>query len=119
MPKYFVEEEMDMQKTKIKVCVGLISELPERVGKTVRLEEDTEVAVFKLSSGKIKAVENKCPHKAGVLSEGIVSGEHVFCPMHDWKICLEDGQVQAPDHGCVKTYQTLVENEMVYLIVEE
>lgn len=109
---------MDMKKvTKTKVYVGSLLELPERVGKTVHLEKDKEVAVFKLSSGKVKAVENRCPHKGGVLSEGIVSGEHVFCPMHDWKICLEDGKVQEPDFGCVKTYETLVEEGEVFLLL--
>lgn len=103
--------------TKTKVYVGQLTEIPERVGKTVKLEKDTEVAVFKLSSGTIKAVENKCPHKGGVLSEGIVSGEYVFCPMHDWKICLEDGKVQAPDFGCVKKYETLIEDGEVFLLI--
>lgn len=103
--------------TRVKVYVGSFLELPERVGKTVQIEKDTEVAVFKLSDGKIKAVENKCPHKGGVLSEGIVSGDSVFCPMHDWKICLEDGVVQEPDFGCVKTYETQIEDGEVYLLL--
>lgn len=103
--------------TKMKVYVGSLSDLPERVGKTVILEKNKEVAVFKLSNGNVKAVENKCPHKGGVLSEGIVSGDHVFCPMHDWKICLEDGKVQEPDFGCVKTYETVIDDGEVFLLV--
>lgn len=103
--------------TKIKVYVGALIDLPERVGKTVILEKNKEVAVFKLSNGNVKAVENKCPHKGGVLSEGIVSGDHVFCPMHDWKICLEDGKVQEPDFGCVKTYETVIDDGEVFLLV--
>jgi nitrite reductase (NADH) small subunit len=100
--------------TKVLVCAA--GELPERLGKTVRVE-GKEVAVFRLSNGKVRAVENRCPHKGGVLTEGIVSGEHVFCPMHDWKICLEDGMVQEPDAGCVKTYQTIIEDNDIYLLV--
>ena len=103
--------------TKTKVYVGALNELPERVGKTVILEKEKEVAVFKLSDGNVKAVENKCPHKGGVLSEGIVSGDHVFCPMHDWKICLDDGKVQEPDFGCVKTYETVIDDGVVFLLV--
>lgn len=103
--------------TKMKVYVGALIDLPERVGKTVILEKNKEVAVFKLSNGNVKAVENKCPHKGGVLSEGIVSGDHVFCPMHDWKICLEDGKVQEPDFGCVKTYETVIDDGEVFLLV--
>ena len=63
-------------------------------------------------------MENRCPHKGGVLSEGMVSGEFVFCPMHDWKICLEDGKVQDPDTGCVKTYQTQIVGEEVFLLID-
>ena len=107
-----------INKSMTTVLVGSIHELPDRLGKTVCLG-DKEVAVFKLSGGSIRAVENRCPHKGGVLSEGIVSGDSVFCPMHDWKICLDDGQVQAPDHGCVKTYKTIVDGDQVFLIIED
>ena len=107
-----------VNKNVTKIQIGFIHELPEKLGKTV-LIGDKEVAVFKLSSGRIRAIENRCPHKGGVLSEGIVSGEFVFCPMHDWKICLEDGKVQEPDIGCVKSYQTAIEGDEVYLIIEE
>lgn len=99
-----------------KLYVGTMSDLPERLGKTIRVGTK-EVAVFRLSNGKVRAIENRCPHKGGVLSEGIVSGEFVFCPMHDWKICVEDGKVQEPDQGCVKTFQTLVEGEEVYILL--
>jgi nitrite reductase (NADH) small subunit len=52
-----------------------------------------------------------------VLTEGIVSGEYVYCPMHDWKICLDDGNVQEPDAGCVKTYQTIIDDNDIYLLL--
>lgn len=106
-----------VNKSMTKVLVGTLQELPERLGKTVRVGE-TEVAVFRLSSGKIRAVENRCPHKNGVLTEGMVSGDFVFCPMHDWKICLDDGKVQEPDTGCVKTFKTSIEGDEVYILVE-
>ncbi|WP_141432813.1 nitrite reductase small subunit NirD [Bacillus sp. 03113] len=106
-----------VNKSISKVFIGHVHDLPERLGKTLRVGE-TEVAVFRLSNGSIRAIENRCPHKGGVLAEGIVSGEFVFCPMHDWKICLHDGKVQEPDTGCVKTYKTSVEGEEVYLHIE-
>lgn len=107
-----------MNKSITKILVGNLNELPVRLGKTVRVGE-TEVAIFRLANGSIRAVENRCPHKGGVLAEGMVSGEFVFCPMHDWKICLDDGKVQAPDTGCVKTYKTIIEDGELYLIIEE
>lgn len=105
-----------MEKTVEKVKIASVHDLPEKMGKTVRVGE-LELAVFKLGNGKIRAIENRCPHKGGVLAEGIVSGEHVFCPMHDWKICTSDGKVQAPDTGCVETYKVSVENDEVYIFI--
>ncbi|PLT32150.1 nitrite reductase small subunit NirD [Bacillus sp. V5-8f] len=107
-----------VNKSIMKVLVGPAGELAERIGKTVYVG-DKEVAVFKLLNGSIRAVENRCPHKGGVLAEGMVSGDFVFCPMHDCKICLQDGQVQEPDTGCVKTFKTLVEDGKVYVLMEE
>jgi nitrite reductase (NADH) small subunit len=80
--------------------------------------EDIEIAVFKLSDGSLKAIENSCPHKKGKLSEGMVCDHHVYCPLHDWKIDLNDGKVQAPDDGCVTAFAVRVdENGYVLLSV--
>ena len=110
------DDPNDKKSAKV-VSIGSIQDLPERLGKIVFIGK-TEVAVFKLLNGSIRAVENRCPHKGGVLSEGMVSGEFVFCPMHDWKICLDNGKVQAPDTGCVKTYQTKINGDEVFLLID-
>ncbi|WP_082882790.1 nitrite reductase small subunit NirD [Paenibacillus swuensis] len=89
-------------------------DLAFNTGKTIRCDA-TEVALFKLSSGTIRAIQNRCPHKDGVLAEGIVAGEHVFCPMHDRKIDLMSGLVQAPDTGCVTTYPVRIEDGQIYI----
>ncbi len=87
--------------------VGKVDDFPIQSGKVVHLGE-LELALFRLSTGDFCALENRCPHKGGPLSEGIVSGDHVFCPLHDWKICVSDGNVQAPDFGCVRTFPVQV-----------
>lgn len=92
----------------IDVVVGHISEFPARRGRVFRMGE-LELALFRLSDGEVKAVENRCPHKQGKLSEGIVCDRHVYCPLHDWRIDLADGLVQAPDDGCVATYPVTVD----------
>ncbi|AGT32189.1 nitrite reductase NAD(P)H small subunit [Geobacillus genomosp. 3] len=97
-----------------KVEIGRIDQLPKRLGKRVRVGNH-ELALFRTGDGRVYAVENRCPHKGGDLSQGIVSGEYVFCPLHDWKICLKDGRAQAPDEGCVKTYRVAVEDGSVYV----
>ncbi|WP_394298012.1 nitrite reductase small subunit NirD [Gordoniibacillus kamchatkensis] len=98
------------------VDVASYDELPAGTGKTVRIGA-LELALFRLTSGKVHAVHNRCPHKDGVLAEGIVSGEFVFCPMHDRKIHVPSGEVQKPDDGCVRTYEAKVENGRVHIAV--
>lgn len=98
------------------VKVSHIDDISSQIGKEVKIG-DNEIAVFKLSSGKIKAIENKCPHKQGPLSEGIISGEYIFCPLHDWKIDLDSGEVQKPDDGCVKTYPVEIIDNFIHIRV--
>jgi nitrite reductase (NADH) small subunit len=89
------------------IVLGHISDFSERRSK-VFVIGDMEIAVFKLSNQTVKAIENRCPHKNGKLAEGIVCDQHVFCPLHDWKINLHDGCVQEPDQGQVRTFHVEV-----------
>ncbi|NDI35152.1 nitrite reductase small subunit NirD [Chengkuizengella sediminis] len=108
----------NLKSDKSWVEVANYDDLPVNSGKTVRFKEK-ELAIFRLTSGKILAIENRCPHKDGVLAEGIVSGEYVFCPLHDRKIDLSSGLVQKPDTGCVTTFDVYVENGKVYIALLE
>jgi nitrite reductase (NADH) small subunit len=107
-----------MEKTMRSVFIGVVAELPQKLGKTVTIGRK-EIAVFKTENGDIRAIENRCPHKGGVLAEGILSGDFVFCPMHDWKISVKDGKVQAPDVGCVQSYPVEVKGDQVYIRISE
>jgi len=91
-----------------KVLVGNIADIDAKGARTVRLE-NLEIAVFRLSDGQVRAVENRCPHKNGKLSEGMVCGTAVHCPLHDWKIDLKTGNVYEPDEGCVATFETEID----------
>ncbi|MBP1157433.1 MULTISPECIES: nitrite reductase small subunit NirD [unclassified Paenibacillus] len=102
-----------------RIMVARASEIPALRSRTVTVG-GMEIAIFKLSSGELRAIENRCPHKNGKLSEGIVCDHHVFCPLHDWKINMKDGLVQAPDEGCVTTFSVEVDEEgKVYLLWEK
>jgi nitrite reductase (NADH) small subunit len=105
-----------MGTTLQKVKVAKVSEMPKNIGKNIKIGSN-EIALFHLESGDFRAIENRCPHKGGVLVEGIVCGDHVFCPMHDWKISVVDGLVQKPDNGCVKTFQVELEGDEVYIFI--
>ncbi|MDQ0229970.1 nitrite reductase (NAD(P)H) small subunit [Metabacillus malikii] len=104
---------MTTMKTKIKVAT--YSELPTGIGQ-LALVEDEEIVLFKLTNGDVRAIENKSPHpKGGTLTDGLISGNFVYCPVYDIKISLIDGNVQAPDKGLVKVYQVFIEGNDIYL----
>ena len=92
-----------------------IPRLGSRVVKHKDAEEgDIDIAIFH-TQGEVFALRDKCPHKGGPLSQGIVHGKQVTCPMHGWKLYLETGEAVAPDHGCARRYPVKVESGQVYL----
>jgi nitrite reductase (NADH) small subunit len=96
--------------------------IPPREGRAVSVA-GREIAIFNLGAGdRFLAVDNQCPHKAGPLADGIVTGLSVVCPLHTWKISLEDGRVQRPagsaDQG-VTAYPARVEAGVVVVGVPE
>lgn len=75
-----------------------------------------EVALFKTSDGQIFALKNQCPHKHGPLSEGIVHGHAVTCPLHNWVIDLQTGEAMGADNGCTPKLPVDVHSDgQVYL----
>jgi nitrite reductase (NADH) small subunit len=73
------------------------------------------IAVFKASDQTIFAVLDRCPHKGGPLSQGIVHGHAVTCPIHAWNINLEDGCALAPDAGCARRFEVKCEDGDIFL----
>tara|TARA_B100000315_G_C14563109_1_gene581513 strand:+ start:1478 stop:1831 length:354 start_codon:yes stop_codon:yes gene_type:complete len=73
------------------------------------------VAIFRTADNDVFAVEDRCPHKQGPLSQGIVHGKSVTCPLHNWVIGLENGEAAAPDVGCAKSYAVKIQDDDVYL----
>ncbi len=73
------------------------------------------VAVFRAQDDHIFAILDRCPHKGGPLSQGIVFGHSVACPLHNFNIGLDDGLVKAPDEGCVPKFTVKLEDGAIYL----
>lgn len=96
-----------------KICA--LGDVPVLGARVVDSASHGRIAVFRSAADEVFAVLDKCPHKAGPLSQGIVHGDTVTCPLHSWKIQLEDGQVVPPDVGCVKHFATKVDNGEVFL----
>lgn len=93
-----------------KLLVANLSDIDVKGSRRIKVN-DIEIAVFRLTDGSVLAVENKCPHKGGLLSEGMVCGTAVHCPLHDWKVDLRSGRVHEPDDGCVTTFETEIDSE--------
>lgn len=99
------------------VKVALLEEIPRLGARIVRIQ-DKDIGVFRTQDDRIFAVNNACPHKGGPLSQGIVFGDKVACPLHSWKISLIDGKAEEPDVGQTACYNTKVEDDIVYLDIQ-
>lgn len=81
--------------------VGSLHDIPRRGARVIATARG-DIAVFRTGEDRIFALYDSCPHKAGRLSQGIVHGDFVTCPLHNWVISLEDGQAREPDEGCAR-----------------
>ena len=94
--------------------VGQLEDIPRLGARVVRTPRG-DIAVFRTADDEIFALHDKCPHKGGPLSQGIVHGKRVACPLHDWKIHLDTGEAVAPDEGCAARFPVRVEDGVIRL----
>ena len=99
------------------VAIGSLSDIPSRGARCIDTPSG-KVAVFRTADDRIFAVDDRCPHKGGPLSQGIVHGASVTCPLHNWVISLETGKAQGADQGCVRTLPIKVEGDMILIALE-
>ncbi|MCF6283521.1 MAG: nitrite reductase small subunit NirD [Candidatus Polarisedimenticolaceae bacterium] len=96
------------------IAIAKLTEIPQRGARLLKTDT-ADIAIFRTGSDEVFAVSDQCPHLGGPLSQGIVHGNAVTCPLHNWKIDLNSGDVMAPDEGCVRTYPVKIEAGVVYL----
>ncbi len=96
-----------------------VDDIPVLGSRIVQREGKVPVAIFRNTEDKVFALLDKCPHKGGPLSQGIVFGEKVACPMHNWNIELATGCALAPDEGCTQTFSVRIEQGEVALDLQE
>jgi nitrite reductase (NADH) small subunit len=101
----------------IDVCA--VDDIPAQGARVLRRPRGADVALFRSAEGRVFALLDRCPHKGGVLSQGIVHGEQVTCPLHGWTIGLGCGEAQAPDVGCTPRFGVRVEAGRVLLDAHE
>jgi nitrite reductase (NADH) small subunit len=94
------------------IPIARIDDIP-RQGARVVTTATGNIAVFRSIDDRVFALLDRCPHKGGPLSQGIVHGRRVTCPLHNWVIELESGQAVAPDEGCARRFEVRVEEGMI------
>ncbi len=94
--------------------IGRITDIPRRGARCIETPQG-KIAVFRTAEDRVFAIEDHCPHKGGPLSQGIVHGAAVTCPLHNWVISLETGKALGADEGAVRTIPIKVEGEMLFI----
>ena len=96
------------------VAIGDLSDIPVLGARCVK-NGDMTIAVFRTAENQVLAIEDKCPHKNGPLSQGIVHDNCVTCPLHNWVISLETGEAQGADEGHVRSFPVKMDGETILL----
>ncbi|WP_346897352.1 nitrite reductase small subunit NirD [uncultured Roseibium sp.] len=96
------------------VAIGSIGDIPRQGARCVK-NGDMTIAIFRTADDRIFALEDKCPHRNGPLSQGIVHDGCVTCPLHNWVISLETGEAQGADEGETRAFPVKLEGETVFL----
>lgn len=88
--------------------IGTLGDIPQQGARLVKTSHGC-IAIFRTAEDKVFALDDKCPHKGGPLSNGIQHGDAVTCPLHNWVFDLNTGEAQGADEGRVRTYPVKVE----------
>lgn len=94
-----------------------LEDIPPLGSRIVRPGTGGDIAIFRTADDAVFALHDKCPHKGGPLSQGIVHGKRVTCPLHGWNIGLDDGQAVAPDQGGCDRFAVKIDHGQVLLAV--
>lgn len=94
--------------------IGTLDDIPRRAARVVKTARG-DIAIFRTMDDQVFALDDKCPHKGGPLSQGIVQGESVTCPLHNWVISLRTGEAQGADQGCTRTIAVKLQDGRILL----
>ncbi len=96
------------------IQVGYLADIPRQGSRVIKTSKG-EIALFRSVDDEVFALDDRCPHKGGPLSQGIVHGKRVTCPLHSWVIALESGEAVAPDAGCAHRHEVRVAHDVLFL----
>ncbi|MBA4783909.1 MAG: nitrite reductase small subunit NirD [Rhizobiales bacterium] len=100
--------------TKTWLSIGTLSDIPLRGARCVK-HGDLTIAIFRTTDNQIYALEDRCPHRNGPLSQGIVHDGCVTCPLHNWVISLETGKAAGADEGATRTFPVKLDGTIILL----
>ena len=96
-----------------RICAA--DDIPRLGARVIPQQPGPNIAVFRTSTDTYFALADSCPHRGGPLSQGIVYGERVACPLHNQSVELASGCMVAPDKGEVRRYPVKVESGAIYV----
>ncbi|ASK89283.1 assimilatory nitrite reductase [NAD(P)H] small subunit [Sphingorhabdus sp. SMR4y] len=97
------------------IDIGPVEQLPALGARTLPVQGGQEIVIFRTATGGIYALANKCPHKGGPLSQGMVHDTSVTCPLHNWRISLLTGEALGEDKGCVPVIPVKIDAGRIYI----
>lgn len=96
------------------VEIGSLEDIPPLGARVVR-GPSYNIAVFRTADDEVFALEDKCPHKGGPLSQGIVHDCRVTCPLHNLVLDLKSGEPVGPDEGKVRSFLVKQVDGRIYI----
>ncbi|MEE2860833.1 MAG: nitrite reductase small subunit NirD [Pseudomonadota bacterium] len=96
------------------VDIASLEDIPPQGARLIRTAAGC-VALFRTADDRVFALDDRCPHKGGPLSEGIVHGHQVTCPLHNWVFDLNTGTALGADEGTVRTWPVRVDDGRVLI----
>ncbi len=99
------------------IKIGRIDDIPRRGARCVATPQG-KIAIFRTGDDRVFAIKDQCPHKGGPLSQGIVHGTSVTCPLHNWVISLETGKALGADEGAVPTIPVRIDDGELFISLE-
>jgi nitrite reductase (NADH) small subunit len=100
-----------------KICQ--VNDIPVLGARSVARPQGMDIALFRTENDEVYALLDRCPHKGGPLSQGLVFGKSVACPLHNWVIGLDDGCARAPDEGSTPRFDVKVQDGAVWLDAQQ
>lgn len=94
--------------------IGRVTDIPRQAARLIKTHVGC-IAVFRTADDKVFALDDRCPHKGGPISNGIQHGESVTCPLHNWVFDLNTGEAQGADNGQIRTYPVEVKDGVILI----